>query len=378
MALRVGIVCAEFLQPGVTRIGGFGWAAARAGEVLRGAGDVPFFVCPDIEALRAIPPQFEGIPMIAKRDGAIAFARELRGAKPDVVLSIDYRPSYDSVFRVLPRTPVVVWVRDPRPPEDVAFAASIRLPGQPDQVPQGLGEIDCTPLRTVARWSRRLRRPLAFASPAPDALTPKAPGTYGFDPGRLALLPNPIDVARKPGPKSPTPRVAFLARLDPYKRPWLFAELARSFPDVEFVMMGQSHFSGPGSWTPEDPPRNLRLTGSLSGEAKLRELDAAWVLVSTAVHEALAVSYQEALASRTPLLSCVDTERIASRFGIYVGRFPGDGVAALPSLRAGLERLLGDDALRRRLGDEGREWVCGRHTPERFVAAFRALAGTAG
>jgi glycosyltransferase involved in cell wall biosynthesis len=377
MTLRVGIVCAEFLQPGVTRIGGFGWAAARAGEVLRGAGDVPFFVCPDIEALRAIPPHFGGIPMIAKRDGAIAFARELRGAKLDVVLSIDYRPSYDSVFRLLPRTPMVVWVRDPRPPEDIAFAASIRIPGQPGQVPQGLNGIDCTPLRTVARWSRRLRRPVAFASPAPDALTPKAPGTYGFDPGRLALLPNPIDVAREPGPKSPTPRVAFLARLDPYKRPWLFAELARSFPDVEFVMMGQSHFSGPGSWTPEGPPRNLRLMGSLSGEAKLQELDSAWVLVSTAVHEALAVSFQEALASRTPLLSCVDTERIASRFGIYVGRFPGDGVAALPSLRAGLERLLGDEALRRRLGDEGREWICGRHTPDRFVAAFRALAGAA-
>jgi glycosyltransferase involved in cell wall biosynthesis len=377
MALRVGIVCAEFLQPGVTRIGGFGWAAARAGEVLRDAGDVPFFVCPDVEALRAIPPQFDSIPMIAKRDGMIAFARELREAKLDVVLSIDYRPSYDSVFRVLPRTPAVVWVRDPRPPEDVAVAASIRIPGEPDHVPQGLGAIDCTPLRTVVRWSRRLRRPLAFASPAPDALTPKAPGTYGFDPGRLALLPNPIDVAREPGPKSPTPRVAFLARLDPYKRPWLFAELARSFPGVEFVMIGQSHFSGPGSWMPQDPPGNLRLMGSLSGEAKLRELDAAWVLVSTALHEALAVSFQEALASRTPLLSCVDTERIASRFGIYVGRFPGDGLAALPGLRAGLERLLEDDALRRRLGDEGREWICGRHTPDRFVTAFHALAGTA-
>ena len=98
--------------------------------------------------------------MIAKRDGALAFARELRGAKLDVVLSIDYRPSYDSVFRVLPRTPVVEWARDPRPPEDVAFAASIRIPGRPDQVPQGLGEIDCTPMR---------HRGALVAPPAPPA-----------------------------------------------------------------------------------------------------------------------------------------------------------------------------------------------------------------
>src|SRR5207302_449094 len=101
-----------------------------------------------------------------------------------------------------------------------------------------------------------------------------------------------------------------------------------------------------GSWEPVDLPPNVQLRGNLSGEEKLRELDAAWVLVSTAVHEALAVSFQEALASRTPLLGCVDTEGIVSRFGIYAGRFPGDGLAALPSLRGGLTRLLEDAELR--------------------------------
>jgi glycosyltransferase involved in cell wall biosynthesis len=373
--VRVGIVCGEFLQPGATRIGGFGWAAARAAQELRRAGEEPLFVCPDVEALRDHPPAFGETRLIAKRDGAVAFVRELRGARPDVLLSIDYRPSYDTAFKALPRTPVIVWVRDPRPPEDVAAVGRIRIPGRPeDEEPQGLGAIDCTPLGTIMGWSRVLRRPVTFASPAPDALTPKAPGTYGHDPGRLELLPNPIGVDREPGPKARAPRVVFLARLDPYKRPWLFAELARAFPDVEFVMVGQSHFTGAGAWEPSDPPANLRIAGNLAGEEKLRELDAAWVLVNTSPHEALAVSFQEALASRTPLLACVDTEGVVSRFGISVGRFPGDGLDALPALREGLTRLLGDDDLRGRLGREGREWVCGRHTPERFVAAFRSLA----
>jgi hypothetical protein len=99
--------------------------------------------------------------------------------------------------------------------------------------------------------------------------------------------------------------------------------------------------------------------------------------VNTSPHEALAVSFQEALAARTPLLACVDTEGVVSRFGVCAGRFPGDGLDALPSLRAGLEQLLGDDDLRGRLGREGRDWVCGRHTPERFMHAFRALAEAA-
>ena len=365
----------EFLQPGVTRIGGFGWAATRAADMLRAAGDEPIFMCPDIEALHDTPPAFGGTPLVAKHDGAVDFARRVRRSKPDVLLSIDYRPSYDSVFRILPRTRVVVWVRDPRPPQDVAAAAEIRIPGRPaDEIPQGVTPIDCTQLSSVVRWSRLLGRRFVFGSPAPDALTPKAPATYGVDTGRLALLPNPIAVDREPGPKAPKPRVAFLARLDPYKRPWLFAELARGFPDVEFVMLGQSHFSGPGAWEPVDLPPNVRMLGNLAGEAKLHELDRAWVLVNTSIHEGLAVSMQEALASRTPLLSCTDTEGIASRFGVYAGRFPGDGLAALPSLREGLARLLGDDALRRRLGHDGRAWVANRHTPEQFVTAFRALA----
>ena len=375
MPLRVGILSSEFLQPAVTRIGGFGWGAARAAEVLRTAGDEPLFVCSDVEAMRDVPDVIAGVPLIAKRAGALRFAHDLWRARPDVLLSIDYRPSYDTALKALPRTPLIVWVRDPRPPEDVENIARIRIPGSAaGEVPRGLERIDCTTLRPIVRTARMLRRRVMFGSPAPDALTPKAPGTYGFDPGPLALLPNPIDVARQPGPTAPAPRVAFLARLDPYKRPWVFVELARAFPGVEFRMLGQSHFSGPGSWEPRDLPPNVKLLGNLSGEDKLRELDAAWVLVSTSAHEGLPVSFQEALASRTPLLACVDTERVTSRFGVYVGNFAGDGMAALPSLRAGLARLLEDHQLRRRLGDEGRAWVSGCHTPQRFLEAFHALA----
>jgi glycosyltransferase involved in cell wall biosynthesis len=370
--VRAAIVSGEFLEPGVTRIGGFGWAAARAAAALCAAGDEPVYVCPDVDALHAAPPAIGGVQLIAKCDGPAAFARALRRARPDVLITIDYRPSYASALRLLPRTPMIVWVRDPRTPADVAAVAGVRVPGETAR-PPGTGAIDCTGMRTVVRWSRALRRPVVFASPAPDGLTAKAPAAYGHDPGPLVLLPNPVDVTRVPGPKAQQARVAFLGRLDPVKRPWLFAELARGFPEVEFVMIGEPHFRGRGAWRPDGLPPNLRVTGNLVGEAKHREVEAAWVVVNTSVHEALPTSFHEALAARTPLLACVDTERVASRFGIYAGRYDGDGLAALPSLRAGLERLLGDGDLRARLGDAGRAWVCERHTPERFVAAFHEL-----
>ena len=40
--------------------------------------------------------------------------------------------------------------------------------------------------------------------------------------------------------------------LDPIKRPWLFAEIAKHFPDVEFLFLGQSHFRGEGAWEIRD------------------------------------------------------------------------------------------------------------------------------
>jgi len=88
-------------------------------------------------------------------------------------------------------------------------------------------------------------------------------------------LPNTIEAcavygeAIEPKPawmEAPTPEVLFLARLDPYKRPWLLVELAKAFPQVTFFAAGKSHFQGTGSFSP--PPEadvpNLKFLGTSS------------------------------------------------------------------------------------------------------------------
>jgi hypothetical protein len=87
---------------------------------------------------------------------------------------------------------------------------------------------------------------------------------------------------------------------------------------------------------------------------------------------------QEALACGLPLLSTLDQEGTASRFGIFVGEHGGDGSTALPALRAGLARLLSDPTERQRLGEAGRQWARRTHNPETFLAAFRGLAARVG
>jgi len=90
------------------------------------------------------------------------------------------------------------------------------------------------------------------------------------------------------------------------------------------------------------------------------------------------VSFLEALACETPFLSGIDPGYAIGKFGIITGRTDGDGMQGLDAFRRGLERLLGDDHLRRGLGERGREWVRAVHNREHFLECFDRLCEKAG
>jgi len=272
----------------------------------------------------------------------------------------------------------VVWVRDPRTPEDIARIRTLRIPGAEDETPAGIVTPDCSSLGRVMAESASQGRPVSFATPAPPLLA-KIPAAYGLPAAGGSFLPNIVDLSpAEPIVKSLRPSVVFLGRLDPIKRPWLFAELARHFPGVDFIFLGQPHFRGKGTWEPTSLPDNVRAPGHLDGAEKLRLLSAAWALVNTSIHESLAVSFLEALACETPLLACVDGAGTVPDHGLFVGRHDGDGREAIPSLVAGLSRLLDDGELRARLGREGRRWVAETHHTTRFGREFGRICATAG
>ena len=120
------------------------------------------------------------------------------------------------------------------------------------------------------------------------------------------------------------------------------------------------------------------MLGQVDQQQKTELLTSAWVLVNTSIDEALAVSFLEALACETPLVSCQNPEGIVSRFGIYVGRWNGTGMEAVPLFVDALQRLLQEDSLRRRLGRQGREWVTNTHTRAGFLQALAKLFRRAG
>jgi glycosyltransferase involved in cell wall biosynthesis len=379
--IKLGIVSNEFFGQEVGGMGGFGWAAR---QVARFFNEHPEHGVEPVFLNRTLQPgggatnrRVHDTPMITRRAGRLSSVRSLRAERFDLLLMIDYRPSYRFFARALPRTPIIIWVRDPRTSDDMRELLTLRVPGAEDVLPQDINTIDCTSLGKIVRTSRLLRRPVRFVTPAPH-LAAKVPGTYGMKPPEVSFLPNIIDLNPGEVSKSLRPRVVFLGRLDPIKRPWLFAKLAGQFPEVEFLFMGQSHFEGGGAWRPVDLPANVRLLGHIDGGEKLETLASAWALVNTSIHEGLAISFLEALACETPLISCQNPEDLVSRFGSYVGRFEGDGLDALPHFGEALKRLLRDTAARTRSGREGRAWVNKTHNPASFLTAFRALCASMG
>lgn len=379
-ARATAIVANEFFDPAVGGMGGFGWIAREAGLCLQQrspasaaiANLVCFLTGNIAPSPNVLETRIHGRPLVfANPMDWSGYTADLHRRNIDLILSIDYRPTYDFPLSALPETPMIIWAQDPRPADDIEKINTLRIPGS-NVIPQGIEPIDCTSVAEIVTNANRAGRQIIFSSPAPSLLK-EANRTYALELPRLEFLPYLLDFDRGEITKSPKPQVVFLGRLDPIKRPWVFVELARQFPSVEFVLLGQSHFHGPGSWTPKYVPENVRFVGHVGGEEKRALLASAWLLVNTSIHEALPVSFLEALVFQIPIVSCQNPEDIVSRFGYYTGRFDGTGMDAMPRIREGLASLLEDTQLRIRLGKAGQAWALDNHGRENFLMRFSAM-----
>jgi hypothetical protein len=143
-----------------------------------------------------------------------------------------------------------------------------------------------------------------------------------------------------------------VARLDRRKRPTLYFDLARRFPHVRFIAMGKARDPQWGAYlqkTYGDVP-NLEMIGlvdQFSSERHSQILSESWVMVNTATREALPNAFLEAAAHQCAILSGVDPDGFASRFGHH---------ARDEDFAKGLAALLDGDAWRAR-GLQGYEYV---------------------
>ena len=185
----------------------------------------------------------------------------------------------------------------------------------------------------------------------------------------IELVPNPIPIpSEKSIKKTEKPTVIFLGRLDPIKRPWLFAEIAKNFPDIEFLILGESHFSGfmNSIMKKYKKIKNLKFLGLTVGDRKKDILSRAWVLINTSLYESLPVSFLEALSYKMSILSCQNPDNITSNYGFYTGEILGDGYNEIPKFINGLQYLLSNNRWLAK-GEKGYDFVK-NFADERIIA----------
>jgi glycosyltransferase involved in cell wall biosynthesis len=379
--VRVGILSREFFESSLGRMGGFGYAARVTSEVLAAEGLDPVLLSGAAPGPEGITEARVGdVPVVFARGSRWRDARVWRGLRPGVLVTIDWHWSFAPVLRALPRTPVIVWSRDPRSAPEWDRIAGLALPGgvaEPGLEPRG-SPTDAS-LARVARWARRWRRPVEYRF-TDEFLVERFTRRFGFDPPGWEVLGTPVERARDAAdldgaldalPVGGRPWVVFLGRLDPIKRPWVFEALAAAMPEIDLVVAGRLHIDV--GWAPSTAP-NLHHLGHVDGVSKDALLAGAAATVNTSIHEAIPLSLLESLHHGTPLVACLDPGGIVSRFGVAVADAPGDGLGAVAGLATAIRSLVADPARAQALGSAGRTWVRGRHSQPAFRAAFaRAL-----
>jgi glycosyltransferase involved in cell wall biosynthesis len=387
---KLGMLNIEHYHERIGVFGGYGMTTRSIAEFFNGGADgleVTVLLNRPMAGLGPQTLRLDGTEVILYPDvneptasGVVRYNRLLRRCDPDLLLTIEYYSAYFASAFLLPCTPLVVWIHDPRPDDEWTKIATVPLElevsGQTlEGVLEGRRYEEKTLLHLV-RLGRRTGRKVLFATTA-SCLIEMAKRAYTLPGIEPFFLPIPVARPEDPGVASPEkPSFCFLGRLDPIKRPWIFCELARRFPGVDFKVAGKTHF--PKVMNPIlDEYRslaNLSFMGLIDGASKHELLSRTWGLVNTSVHEALPVSFEEALAYGKPIVSCQDPDGLVSRFGAYTGELlgPGTDEATLNRFSEALESVLRNRGEWADKGASARERMAKDYSYESFGGRLRA------
>lgn len=358
--MRICLLSVEIFAWG--KYGGFGRATRTIGRELAARGHEVVAVVPRRPGQGPVEP-LDGMTVLSFPPRHwLEAARLLRTADAEIYHSCEPSLATYLASRVRPDRRHMVTCRDPRDWGD--WKTEFALPSR------SRWRVVANYLYENGPWVRRGVQRADAVYAAAKCLIPKAQGMYRLRiPPRF--LPTPITIPAAVE-KASEPTVCFVGRLDRRKRPELFFDLAPRFPEVRFIAVGASNDP---SWDQHLRRRygsypNLELRGFVDqfrSDELSRILGASWIIVNTSAREGLPNSLLEAAAHRCAILSSVDPDAFATRFGWH---------AADDDFERGLRWLLADGRWRacgeRALGYVAETFATERAV-ERHLAAYRAL-----
>jgi glycosyltransferase involved in cell wall biosynthesis len=361
---RVCLISVEIFAWG--KYGGFGRATRLIGRELARRGVDVTAIVPRRPGQAPVE-DLDGIRVLSFERSKLLSASSLyRQVDADIYHSEEPSLGTYLAMRAMPDRKHVITFRDTRDAQDWWTEFSLPSVSRLQVASNWLYEDNLLVHRAVRRADAR------FA--AAHMLIAKARRKYRL-PASPEFLPTPVAILENPQ-KAAQPTVCFVSRWDKRKRPELFFELARRFPHVRFLAAGKSRDL---AWDQALRQQygslpNLELLGFIDQfrtDQLSRLLEESWILVNTAAREGLPNAFIEAAAHGCAILSAVDPDGFASRFGRQV---QDDDFAA------GLQALLQGDAWRE-LAAQGHRYVSDTFNLEksidRHLAIYQNLAGQA-
>ncbi|MDH6456561.1 glycosyltransferase involved in cell wall biosynthesis [Fusobacterium sp. PH5-7] len=254
--------------------------------------------------------------------------------KFDIYMSIEMSKIAYEVLKREKNKKLILWVQDPRPKYDWEEIKSVSISNEYNSY-----------LNYYSKWEERIQKLLKKLNienrliliSQGEYLKKKAKDLYKLPENiEIKYFSNPIKIQNRVNFDLKKDSVIFLGRLTPVKRPWIYFELAKLFPEKIFYVCGQ------GDEISEilekyKNIKNLKFMGHIFGEEKDKLLKEAKVLVNTSIHEAIPVSFLEAISYGLKILSCQNPDDITANNGYFTGTVLGDGYEEIEKFQKGLK-----------------------------------------
>ncbi|MDO4430225.1 MAG: glycosyltransferase family 4 protein [Lonepinella koalarum] len=292
--------------------------------------------------------------------------RWLKNQKYDAYLSIEV--TFDLPL-ILDDKKIIFWIQDPRPLSDWEEIETVKLFPETNYYNQEQYDR----IHNLYKDGR-----IIFASQA-YFLNEKAKELYqlGND-VEITYLPNPIEIDEEFNLDSHVKKdmIIFLGRIESVKRGWLFCEIAKACPEYDFYMLGQTFYDAKRNSEILEKYKNipnLHFVGHVDGDIKAQFLKDAKILVNTSIHEALPISFLEALSYGTLLVSNQNPENLTEKFGIYTGKVLGDGYESLELYVSAIKKIMVNEDNRITLAKKGIEYIKEVHNIPKFINDITAI-----
>ncbi|QIM66890.1 glycoside hydrolase [Mannheimia granulomatis] len=290
--------------------------------------------------------------------------RWLKSQNYDAYLSIE--TTFDLPIMIEPNKEkkLIFWIQDPRPLSDWDEINTVKLFPEPCYYDQKAYD-------NVHQLYKENR--IKFVSQG-YFLNDKAKELYRLDDDvEITYLPNPIEIDEQfdvtTYPKKDI--IIFLGRIESVKRGWLFCEIAKKCPEYNFYMLGQTFYDAERNSEIINQYKNvpnLHFVGHVDGEVKDQYLKDAKILINTSIHEALPISFLEALSYGTLLVSNQNPENLTAKFGVDVGTVLGDGFESVSLYVNAVREIMRNDEKRTKLVLEAVEYIKEVHNMPKFIA----------